>query len=197
MHFEMITQNIGVWAYLLLALVVMVEGPVATLAGAVAAASGYMRPEGVFIAAASGNMLADSLWYSLGYLGRIEWLERYGRWLGVKSSLIQQVRGDIDRNAARILLIAKLTLGFSIPALIAAGLSRAPVRRWFPSLVLGETLWTGGLVLSGFYLTRYVQKFERGVETVALAGMFAGVVLVLFYLNKVRKNAGEKSTAGD
>lgn len=187
MHLEIFTQSVGAWSYFLLALLVMVEGPVATLAGAMAAAAGLMKPEGVFLAAASGNLLADCLWYSLGYAGKMEWLERYGRYVGVTQKLVQRIQGDIARHAFRLLLVAKLTLGFSIPTLIATGLARVPARRWLPGLLLGETIWTGALVLIGFHATKYVQTLERGVELVALAGGLAGAGLLIFYLGKIRQ----------
>ncbi len=43
---EMIAQDLGLWAYFLLAIMVLVEGPIATLAGAIAASSGLMKPKG-------------------------------------------------------------------------------------------------------------------------------------------------------
>ena len=65
-----------------MALLVVVEGPFATLLGAAAASAGWMRPGLVLIAAAVGNLTADSLWYTLGYAGKLEWVLRFGRRLG-------------------------------------------------------------------------------------------------------------------
>ena len=62
--------------------------------------------------------------------------------------------------------------------LIAAGLVRAPWRKWFLPVFAGEMLWTGGLVLGGYYATAYLSQIERGV-TYAAAG---GSLLVLLFL---------------
>lgn len=194
MHLELIAQNLGLWAYLVLALLVMVEGPVATIAGAVAASSGLMSPEGVFISAALGNLFADCLWYSLGYLGKIEWLERYGRWFGVSTSMLARLNRDICAHAAKVLFIAKLTLGFSIPTLVATGLAKVPFRRWFPWLAIGETLWTGSLVFLGYHLGRSVQKLEKGVEFIAIAGILLSVAFLFFYLGKLRNHGRSSAT---
>lgn len=186
-------HDLGFWAYLLLMLLVMVEGPVATLAGAVAASTGLVKPVGVFFAASAGNLLADILWYTLGYLGKIEWLHRYGGYLGMRENLLRRVEKDIQRNAARLLFLAKLTLGFTIPVLVATGLARVPVRRWLLVLLLGETIWTGALVLVGYYFGRYVHRLERGLEIVALGGGLLFVGLLLWYIARLRK----KSSGGD
>lgn len=185
------TQELGVWAYLLLALLVMVEGPVATLAGAVASASGLMKPTFVFVAAASGNLLGDSLWYTLGLLGKVEWLERYGSLVGLKAKTIIRLQDEIQRHAARLLVIAKLTLGFTIPTLVATGLARVPVRRWLPFLVMAETVWTGLLVILGYRFGEYLSTLERGVEIVALAGSLLFVTIIVIYLSHFRKRSAE------
>ena len=165
----------------------MAEGPVATLAGSVAASAGYLKPVGVFLAASSGNMLADCMWYFIGYLGKIEWVHRYGSYVGVRKSMVARVQKDVEVHAPKLLLIAKLTLGFAIPTLLATGLARVPIRRWFWVLLVGETLWTGVLVALGVKFGQYVTRLERGVELVALFGGLFCVVLVLFYVSRVRK----------
>ena len=80
------TQPFGIWAYFLLALVVILEGPVATLAGAVAASAGLMDSYGVFFAASLGNLTSDTLWYWLGYIGKTDWLLRHERIFGLKKN---------------------------------------------------------------------------------------------------------------
>ena len=172
--------ELGIWTYLLLGLLVLVEGPIATLLGAAAASAGLMRPWGVFAAAAIGNLSADTLWYSLGYLGKTKWIHQFGRRFGVRDSLVQHLEQHMIAHATRVLFLAKLTLSFVIPSLIAAGLLRIPWRRWFPSLVLAETLWTGSLVLIGFYTTEALKRVEQWVEYAALAVSLLFVVLVIF-----------------
>lgn len=186
MHFP---QELGVWAYLLLAVVVMVEGPVATLAGAFAASQGLMKPGLVFLSAACGNLLGDSLWYTLGYLGKMEWVEKYGGMAGLKNKAIQRLQNDIKKNAPKLLFIAKLTLGFTIPTLVATGLSRVPIRRWLPFLVFAETIWTGSLVLLGFHFGEYLKRLQRGVEIFTFAGSLVFIALVIAYLARHRQRS--------
>jgi membrane protein DedA with SNARE-associated domain len=171
--------QLGTWTYILLAALVAVEGPLATLLGAAAASAGLMKPGWVFIAAAVGNLTADSVWYSLGYVGKIDWLLRIEKRLGIKGDIIAQLEGAMRKHATRILFIAKLTLSLMIPVLIAAGLVKAPWKRWFPAIFGGEMLWTGSLVLIGYYATEAIKRVEMGVEYAALG---ASLVFVLFLI---------------
>jgi len=177
-----LVQPLGAWGYILLALLVAVEGPLTTLAGAVAASAGYLDPILVFAFASLGNLTADTLWYSIGYLGKTEWLVRYGRWFGVKEKLIERLQKDIQNHIGKILFIAKLTLGFVVPTLIAAGLARIPMKRWFGVLFTAECIWTGTLVLVGYYFGNLVQRVETNLRWVSLGGTAIFVVIVIFYL---------------
>ncbi len=180
------TQPLGLWAYFLLAFVVILEGPIATLAGAVAASAGLMDPFGVFFAASLGNLTSDTVWYWVGYMGKTGWLLRQ-RLFGVTQKQIERLKEDIHEHAPKLLFMAKLTLGFSIPVLIATGMTRVPMRRWFWALVTAETLWTGTLVLLGYYFGRYLVKLERGVQIVAVVGTVIAVSALLFYISSFRR----------
>jgi membrane protein DedA with SNARE-associated domain len=169
----------GYWTYIILGLLVLIEGPIATLLGAAAASAGLMRPWAVFLAAALGNLSADSLWYSLGYLGNKKWIMQFGRRFGVRDSLVKHLEQHMIAHSTRVLFLAKLTVSFVIPSLIAAGLLRIPWRRWFPALIGAETLWTGSLVLIGFYTTEAVKRVEQRVEYAALAASVIFVALVI------------------
>ena len=173
---------LGIWNYVLLAFLVAVEGPIATLVGAAAASAGVMNPVLVFIAASAGNLTSDTLWYSLGYVGKTNWLVRHGRWFGLRERHVQRLEQGMHTHARKILIVAKLTLSLTIPALLAAGMARVPWRRWFPAVFAAECAWTGGLVLAGFYLTESIKRLEQGLQYVAIAGTIIFVVGVSIVL---------------
>jgi membrane protein DedA with SNARE-associated domain len=179
-------QPLGGWAYVFIALLTAVEGPLTTLGGAVAASSGYLNPVLVFVSASIGNLTADTLWYSLGYLGKTEWLVRYGKWFGIKEKFIARLQTDIHAHIQKVLFVAKLTLGFVIPTLIAAGLARVPFKRWFGPLFAAECLWTGSLVLAGYYFGYLVQRIEADLRWVSLGGAAIFLVALVFYLSRRR-----------
>jgi membrane protein DedA with SNARE-associated domain len=172
--------QLGVWTYFLLVFLVAIEGPVATLLGAAAASAGLMHLNWVFIAAAAGNLSADTLWYTLGYLGKIDKIQKLGLRLGLSRELLDRLQKGMRTHATRILFIAKLTVSFVIPSLVAAGLVRAPWKRWFPAIFAGELLWTGSLCLIGFYATETLKRLEKGVEYLALVGGLLFIIFLIF-----------------
>ena len=177
--------ELGYWTYLVLAFLVAIEGPVATLLGAAAASAGLMRPWLVFFCAAAGNLTADSLWYSLGYAGKLEWAMRFGRRLGLRPEILDRLEQGMHEHAAKILFIAKLTVSFMIPSLIAAGLVKVPWRRWFPALFAGEMIWTGSLMLIGYFATEAIKRVQQGVEYLILGLSLVFIVFIIWIGRRV------------
>ncbi len=179
-------QPFGYWAYVLLAVSVVFEGPIATLLASVAASAGYLNPFLVFVSAVTGNTLGDNMWYVLGYAGTLQSVGRYLRWFGLRPEQIERLEGDIHDHAHRLLFIAKLTLGFVVPTLIATGLARVPRRRWYSALLAAECIWTGSLVAAGYFFGAYVQRLERDLRYVAIGGLVLFFVGVSLYVMRQR-----------
>ncbi len=178
--------QMGIWTYLLLVLLVVLEGPSMTLLGAAAASAGLMKPQLVFLAATLGNLTADSLWYSVGYVGKIEWLSHFRR-LGLRPPLIERLKRGMTNHVTKILLIAKFTLSFMIPTLITAGLLRVPWRRWFPTLIIADTVWTGLLVVIGYYSIESIKRVQQGMEYAALTIAVLILATLLLFRNRLKK----------
>ena len=183
----------GYWSYLVLAVLVAVEGPVATLLGAAAASAGVMRPILVFAAACTGNLAADTLWYFIGYMGKIEWLFSFGQRLGLNRKHLDDLQKNMRKHAVRVLFFAKLSMSLMIPSLIAAGLVKARWRRWFPAVFGGEIIWTGALVLIGYYATEAIKRIEQGIEYLILGGTIVFVISMLVMSRRILR-ASENST---
>jgi membrane protein DedA with SNARE-associated domain len=183
------------WTYFLLAFLVLVEGPIAVLAASAASAAGLMRPGLVFLSAAVGNLTADSLWWLLGYAGRPEWIHTVGRRLKIRESQIEHLKHMMVKHATRVMFLSKITLSFSIPTLIAAGLLRIPWKRWFPWFVVAEILWTGSLVLIGYSTTHAIAHVAEGVEFVVLGASVLFVVALIFWGRRLLKQLEREDSA--
>jgi membrane protein DedA with SNARE-associated domain len=190
--------HLGSWSYVLLWLVVIVEGPIATLLGAAAASAGFMRLGLVFIAAILGNFTADVLWYLLGHVGKIEWLLRYSRWLGVRRHHLERLQQSMREHAFKIMLSAKLTNAFTIPSLIAAGLAGVPWKRWIPAFLIGQCIWTGTLVLIGYYAAESIKQVQGDIRYVVLVASLLFLLVIIWLARRtLRKREESDESVGD
>lgn len=179
-------QEWGVWSYPLLTVLVILEGRIVTLLAAVAASLGYMRLPPVMISAIVGGIVADGLWYLLGYKYGKEPVLRYGRWLGLRRHHLEQVQSEMREHGPRLLFVAKAFSVLVIPVLVAAGMARVPFRRWFPIVLLGELVWVPALAVIAFQTTEVVRRVELGLHYLPLAGGAALLVLMLVAARRLK-----------
>jgi len=179
--------ELGVWTYVLLAMLVAVEGPIATLLGAAAASAGLMRPVPTFLAAAAGNLIADSLWYGIGYAGRMEWVTGIAKRAGIDQRHLENLENNLREHAVKVIFLAKLTVSFVVPTLIAAGLVRAPWRKWFPPVFIGEMIWTSSLMLIGYYTTDAIKRMEQTEGSIIVIGSVLFLAFLLWWGRRVTK----------
>lgn len=173
---EIIT-SLGYWNYLIIAVLVAVEGPVTTLMAAALAGTGVLNPVLVFLAAAGGNFTADSGWYLLGYGGRFDTLKQRIPFLQKYEVHVHALSETVHEHATKFVIITKLTMGVAtIPTLIAAGMSRVSWFKLLPASLISEALWTGALVLLGLFLGDYVTEINEGLRVIS---MFGGVLMLI------------------
>jgi membrane protein DedA with SNARE-associated domain len=172
--------DLGNWSYVLIALLVFVEGPSVTLVAGAMAATGILRPEWVFVAAAIGNFSSDQFWYWLGrFGGNRGFLFRF-RWFQQRRTEIEQLESSVQEHGVKMYLMAKVSMGLlSIPTLVSAGLARVAWWRLAGVSLLFEPFWSGFLVFAGFRLGEHISRMERGLQVAALVG---GVLLLLALL---------------
>lgn len=163
--------------YFLLSVLAIFEGPLTTLTGAVVASTGALNPALVFLSVAGGNLTGDSFWHLLGRFGKTNWIMSCGSWLGIRSEQLEQLENKAVRNTFKALFITKATSTLIIPALITSGLTRTPWRRWFPSILAGEILWSGSLVLIGFLAAKTVPQVIKGIQFLPILAILCIVVV--------------------
>jgi membrane protein DedA with SNARE-associated domain len=175
--------DLGAWSYVILVLLVFVEGPAATLVAATMAAAGILRADLVFLFSVIANFLADVFWYMVGFsaghggrVSRLGWMQR-------RMAQIESIEPALHGRAAQMYLLTKLSLGLlTIPVLIASGLTRVPWLRLFAVSVVVEPVWNGLLVLAGYRLGDSVADMERGLRIAAIVGsVVVFLVLLLLY----------------
>lgn len=174
-----LVSDLGLWSYLLIMLLALLEGPVITLVAATMASTGSLNPWLVFLAAGAGNFTGDLCWYTIGYLGQFDTLKRFAPGLRRFDPYISGWQQNISKNAGKRLFLTKLSLSWAaIPTLITAGMARVPWLSLAPVHLLAEVAWTGGLVLAGFYLGDYLAGLQDSLQTLAAVGGAASIVLL-------------------
>ncbi len=172
------------WIYLSLVLMVMLEGPISILVAAGAAATGYLSPVPVMVAATLGNLIADGAWYCLGYFGKIDWVLRRRKLFGVDVTKMDALKRIVNRYAGRILIFSKVTTGIEIPVLISTGLARVSWRRWFPIVLIANSLISLVWVFIGFSMASSLNQIQSSMRYVVFASTVVVIVIAVYFLRR-------------
>lgn len=128
--FSAITQWVLSQGYTLMFLLMLVEGPVVTAAGAFVAALGYFNLWGVFTLSILANLIPDAAYYAMGYWGRHTLIDKYGRYLGLTKERVAAAEKFSKDHSVKSLFAIKMIPFLATPGLIAIGASKMDIKKY-------------------------------------------------------------------
>jgi membrane protein DedA with SNARE-associated domain len=184
----------GGGGYSLMFVAMLIEGPVITAAGAFLAALGYFNLWAVFGLSLLGNLLPDAAYYILGFWGREQFIDKYGRYFGLTRRKVKNIEAMIHKNAVKSLIAIKLIPLLATPGLVVAGASRMDVKKYaLWSLVITVPSSLLYLIL-GYYFGAAYDRINHylNVGAYLVVVVIIIVIVVLWLERKVSKEIGEK-----
>jgi membrane protein DedA with SNARE-associated domain len=178
--------DLGTWNYVLIGGFIMLQGRVSALLGGAVAAAGYLNLGLIIMVALVARVIVDVFWYRVGATG---YIDRVGSRFGAYERVAGRVQEGIHARPVRFVVMAKLTNGLSVPAVIAAGSAGLPMRRWLPFSFAVEILFTVPLLFTGYFATDALTQIEGGLSYLLSA---LGVVVLLgivYYAIKSKRRA--------
>jgi len=179
--FQKAVSYVEVSSYLIIFILMIIEGPIVTSAAAFAASLGYLNIFIVFILSLLGDLIGDLLHYGIGYFGRLTVIERYDYKFGLKKQTIKKLETNLKKHLGKTLFAVKFTPIVTNVGLILTGALRIPLNRFlFYSFIitLPRTLFFTGL---GFYfgwaVSTVLNYFKLGEYSI----LFAIIVSLLAY----------------
>jgi membrane protein DedA with SNARE-associated domain len=175
--------DVGNWSYLIIFVMVFVEGPIITLIAGAMVGAGLLRLDLAYAACAIGNFAADQFWYWLGYVGGHRgFLYRIG-WVRRRRRQIEEFEIGMQDHGVKLYLLSKVSMGlFTIPILIAAGIARVNWLRLTAVNLAFEIVWTAFLLFAGLRLGEHIAQMERSLQVAAVVGavIFLVVAVTLY-----------------
>lgn len=176
--------------YGLIFLLTIIEGPLVAMIAGLFASLGFINLIVAYLVILAGDLVSDSLYYSIGFWGREKWIKKYGRFVLLDRAKLHKFETLVRYHAAKVLVIGKLTHLAGVPILLAAGLAKIPYKKfiWYDMLAtLPKSL---AFLLLGFYFGGLAGAIGSYLEygTLIIGGLlaliFAGYLLAGKYLEK-------------
>lgn len=169
-------QYVITGGYLIIFIGMLVEGPVITAAASFAAALGYFNIIYIFFLAILGDLIADSAYYTIGFVGRIALVEKYGHRVGISKTRLEHLERLLLHHPGKTLVALKLIPGIATPGLMMVGVTHMHPRKFatictsiiLPKVILFMAL---GYYFGGMYdaIITYVDNAEYFVVFAVIA----------------------------
>ncbi len=179
------------YKYIILIPLATLEGPFIMMFSGSLIKLDYLSFWPAFLVLMCGDLLADVLWYWIGYTWGEKFIRRFGKLFGVSMVEVEKAKTIFHTHKNSILFVSKITMGFGFATavLVTAGLVGIPFKRYVLLNVLGQIVWTSVLIGVGFFFGNFYQSLNSIFEQLSF---IAGAVIVMWLLFKFVKGALKK-----
>ncbi len=168
------------------------EGETVLVLGGFLAHRTYMELPWVIAAAFCGTLLGDQMYFYLGRIKGVEFLQKRPRWRR-KSA---RVRKLLRRHQTLVVLGFRFFYGIRTVVPFLIGASRVSPVRFFFLNVVGALVWAVAVGSAGFYLGRTVELFLADIQLYEMwiLGILVGAGMVgwgIWWWREKRQGNGE------
>jgi membrane protein DedA with SNARE-associated domain len=184
-----ILNHIKTIGYPLMLIIMIVEGPIATILGAFAASLGFFNIFIVLILSILGDILGDVILYTIGYFGGNRALTRAGKMLKIKSDTLVRLKNLFHIHGKKTIFAVKSTTGLCWITFIAAGAMQMKFKDFITASFLGGIIWSGFLVIMGYFFGYAFEEINNYIKYAGLIIFFsAAVFYIIIVLYKKRQS---------
>lgn len=154
--------------------------------GGYAAFQGQLNIYGVILAGALGSLAGAGLFYSIGsllhekHLHRI--VEKYGRYVGLKTKDINRSRSWFDRHGLSAVFFARLLPGMRSLISLPAGMHRLKIIPFLLLSFLGSLVWSAILSFGGYLLGEQYSLIADNIKPLSYVALALVVIGLTFFI---------------
>ncbi|PIW76187.1 MAG: hypothetical protein CO001_02695 [Candidatus Portnoybacteria bacterium CG_4_8_14_3_um_filter_40_10] len=169
----------------------VIEGPIVTVIAGFLCSIGFFNFWLVYAIAMAGDIVGDALFYLLGRWGGERILKR-GRFLWIKTEQLGRLQKHFQSHVGKIMLFGKWTQSVGAPILLAAGMARVSLKKYFFFNIIGSLPKVYIFLIIGIYFGRAYQQIDKYFGYAMLSIFFAIILIFITYLlvKRFKKNIG-------
>jgi membrane protein DedA with SNARE-associated domain len=184
-----VSSNHEYTIYFLIIVLASIEGPILAMLFGVLIKLGYFDFLPIYTALVIGDLLGDSVWYSIGRRFGHRFVGRFGKYFNVDDYKIERVDKIFHKYKHYILFISKISNGFglSLVTLITAGMVRIPFWKYLSVNLTGQFIWSGMLMGVGYFFSNLYIQVDTWMSRVGVIVLFVVVVYLFLQYGKYVK----------
>ena len=159
----------------------LLEGPMTTAAASFAAALGYFNIWIVFVLAILGDLVADVVYYAIGYVSRTAVIEKYGHRFGLSTHRMEKMEHLLKTHPGKTLIVIKLAPLLPIPGLMMVGATHMKFNKFAATaalIILPKVILFMAL---GYYFGRAYESISKYIENAQYVIVLGAVLAFAVY----------------
>jgi len=156
----------------------IVEGPIATILAAFAASLGFFNIYFVFILSMLGDVIGDIILYTIGYTGGAQALAKAEKILKIKPETVAKLEKLFLLHGKKTIFAVKSTTGLCWITFIAAGAVRMKFQEFLFGSISGGIVWSSFLVIMGYF---FGYAFDKINDYIKYAGLIIFAAAAIFF----------------
>jgi|SRR3989344_880595 len=180
--------------YWIIFLAMLIEGPIVTAAAGFASALGYFNPFAIFGLSLAGDLVADIIYYAIGYWGRINLIERFGHRFGLTTERMKHMEHLMHTHPIKTLLALKLTPIIPTPGLMLVGATKMDLRKFTIFSLLITLPKSIVFMIIGYFFGQQYDKLSGYVTngTYLILGALGLIIIINHIWGKFSARVGSK-----
>jgi len=174
------------YKYSALFVITVIEGPFITMF------AGYISSQGLVSFAIAyplivvADLCSDSLFYALGYWGRLRIVKRFTQFAKVSVPTTDRMHSLFHRHTIKTLFIAKITHAAGMPFLVAAGVAKVKYRRFLFANFLATLPKSLTFFFIGYYYGKALNTISQYLSygTWAVLGLMMLTVIIYIFVGR-------------
>ncbi|MCX6763459.1 MAG: DedA family protein [Candidatus Moranbacteria bacterium] len=168
--------------YWILFPIVVIEGPIITVIVGLMVSLGSLNFLIAFPLIVVADVVGDCLYYAIGRYAGKRFLERWGRYIGIKISDLDKIENHYKQHSGKTLVIGKLSHAFGVAVLLGAGMAKMPISEFIWYNFIATVPKSLVLFLIGFYFGNFYNQINKYLDYTAIASLFIFIIFVAVYL---------------
>jgi membrane protein DedA with SNARE-associated domain len=147
----------------------------------------------IVVAGVAGNVVGSWLAYGVGYFGRIELLERHGRWLHITPKHLAQADRWFERHGGSAVFFSRMLPVVRTFISLPAGVAKMPFWKFTFLSTAGIIPWVIAFAVAGEQVGSRWDEWQERLHYADYV-ILAGIAIALLYLLVRRRRARQAKT---
>ncbi|MFA6273423.1 MAG: VTT domain-containing protein [Candidatus Paceibacterota bacterium] len=164
----------------------IIEGPILAVLGGFLVSIGILDFVIVYLIIIAGDIIGDSIAYTVGRFGSEHFLKRFGKLFRITEERLLKAKEFFNLHRKKSLVMSKLVHGIGVSGLITAGSLKIPYQKFFSVCLLTSIVQSLVLTLVGLFFGHAYVQIGKYFDYFAATTIIVGIIVVIIILLRKR-----------